>query len=98
LAITETCRPETTNSRPNFTFLRELKLAIHPRPTAEDEEAIKLLRRVVDEFSPGTPIDIIHWTYESEEFPLPWLRASNSVFYGLDRIRLLAEQERQRRS
>jgi hypothetical protein len=82
----------------HFTFLKDLKLAIHETPTVEDKQAIELLNSLLAELRPGTSLDVVHWSYESDEYPLPWLRASHSLFYGLERIKSMAEQERQRAS
>jgi hypothetical protein len=86
------------NSHPNaerFTFLKDLKLAVHSKETKEDQEAVKIIRELIGELCPDAKLKIIKTPYESEDWPLPWLNASYSVFYGLDQIKAMADEERQ---
>lgn len=79
------------HARARFSFLTNLVLGVHDPETEADREAIAILQRLIGELSPNAHLEIIR---DSSNFPTPWLRASRSLFSGLEQIRGMAKQER----
>jgi hypothetical protein len=77
-----------------FSYLTDLELGVHIKETVDDKEAKKILQKLIDEVKPGTTFKVKKVLFASKEYPLPRLRASRGMFYGLKEIRALARQER----
>lgn len=79
------------NGNGRTTLLRNLVLGVSGSNTPEDMAARSLLEELIKEIDPSIQLDICE---EIDNGRTPWLSASYSVFYGLEKIKGLIRQER----
>lgn len=78
-------------------FLACPELVIHKNPTAEDREAEKIIRKIVEMYGHPEELKIIKWGEQQVDWVmpdrLPALKTVGSIFHGLSAIKGIAKAE-----
>ena len=72
-------------------LLNNLVLGVHATRTADDTAAERMLRELIEEFSPGTPLEFMR----AKDIDPPWLAVGGSLFRGIERIKAFTKLVRE---
>jgi hypothetical protein len=75
-------------------LLTDLILIVHAHETENDRQAKHYLEECLDQLGRDEGYSVEKAGWDSEEYPLPYLRYSRSCAYGLDQVIAVVDRER----